>query len=239
VIYNHTMSAALGLYRLQQIDSQMDQARTRLEAIRQVLENDVELRSATENASSAESALKEAESTQRQAELEVQSQRIKIEQAESSLYGGNVRNPKELQDLQQDIVSLKKHLSTLEDRLLESMLATETAASKVSEAKTSLSKVESRLGNQTQDLSAEREILSHKLDSLNSERKAVISPIDSKLIENYESLRRERRGIAVTLVNDGACGGCGSTLTPGQQQTARSSKELFRCPTCGRILFAD
>ena len=42
------MSAALGLYRLQQIDSQMDQARARLEAIRQTLENDLELRAATE-----------------------------------------------------------------------------------------------------------------------------------------------------------------------------------------------
>jgi hypothetical protein len=38
------MSAALGLYRLQQVDSQMDQARARLKAIQQILENDEELR---------------------------------------------------------------------------------------------------------------------------------------------------------------------------------------------------
>ena len=239
MIYNHTMSAALGLYRLQQIDSQMDQARARLEAIQQTLENDVELRGATEDASAAESAHEEAERLQRQAELEVQSQRIKIEQAESSLYGGNVHNPKELQDLQQDVTSLKKHLGTLEDRLLESMLATETAALHLAEAQAVLSKVESSLGDQTRDLSSERVSLSHNLERLGAERKAATSPIEVKLLENYESLRRERRGIAVTIVSDGACAACGTTLTPGQQQTARSSRELSRCPTCGRILFAD
>ena len=238
-MYNHTMSAALGLYRLQQIDSQMDQARARLEAIQQTLENDVELRGATEDASAAESAHEEAERLQRQAELEVQSQRIKIEQAESSLYGGNVHNPKELQDLQQDVTSLKKHLGTLEDRLLESMLATETGALHLAEAQAVLSKVESSLGDQTRDLSSERVSLSHNLERLGAERKAATSPIEVKLLENYESLRRERRGIAVTIVSDGACAACGNTLTPGQQQTARSSRELSRCPTCGRILFAD
>jgi predicted nucleic acid-binding Zn-ribbon protein len=199
----------------------------------------MELRNATDRAAAAEAAQQEAERNQRQAEMEVQSQRIKIEQAESSLYGGNLRIPKELEDLQHDVASLKKHLLTLEDRLLETMLATETAASQMTEARNALTKVESSRGDQTRDLSKERETLSHNLERLGSERKAVLAPIDTKLLENYETLRRERRGIAVTTVSDGACAACGTTLPPGQQQTARSSRELFRCPTCGRILFAD
>ena len=40
------MSAALGLYRLQQVDSQMDAIQARLKAIRETLENDLELRAA-------------------------------------------------------------------------------------------------------------------------------------------------------------------------------------------------
>ena len=234
------MSAALGLYRLQQIDSQMDQARARLEAIRQAAsQNDLELRAATEGASAAESAHSEAERVQRQAEAEVQSQRIKIEQAESSLYGGNIRNPKELQDLQHDVASLKKYLATLEDRLLESMLATEAAAASLTEARGAYAQVESRLGDQTRDLTTERAHLTHNLERLEAERKAAASPVDAKLLEQYESLRRDRRGIAVTTVSDGACAACGASLTPGHQQTARSSAQIARCPTCGRILFAD
>jgi len=233
------MSAALGLFRLQQIDSQMDQARARLETIRQIIENDAELRAATEGASAAESAHVEAERAQRQAEAEVQSQRIKIEQAESSLYGGMVHNPKELQDLQHDAASLKKYLATLEDRLLESMLATEAAAASLAEARAAYSQMESRLGDQTRDLTAERARLAHNLERLEAERKAAASPVDAKLLGQYESLRRERRGIAVAAVSDGACAACGASLTPANQQTARSSAQIARCSTCGRILFAD
>jgi predicted nucleic acid-binding Zn-ribbon protein len=232
------MSAALGLYRLQQIDSQTDQARTRLETIRQTLENDLELRAATEGASAAESAHLETERAQRQAEAEVQSQRIKIERAESSLYGGMIHNPKELQDLQHDVASLKKYLATLEDRLLESMLATEAAAAALTEARAAYSKVERRAGDQTRDLTTERAELTHRLERLEAERKAAAAPLDAKLIEQYESLRRDRRGV-VTTVSDGACAACGSNLTPSNQQTARSSAQIARCSTCGRILFAD
>lgn len=233
------MSAALGLYRLQQIDSQMDQARTRLDAVRKLLENDVELRTATEQARAAEAAHKEAKGNQEQAELEVQSLRIKIEQSESSLYGGSIHIPKELQDLQKDVASLKKHLATLEDRLLECMLAAEAATEQLTEAQAGLVRVEASLGNQNRNLTTESELLSHNLERLDAERKAATVPIDGKLLENYETLRRDKRGIAVATVSDGACAACGTNLTPGYQQTARSSREIFRCPTCGRILFAD
>lgn len=233
------MSAALGLYRLQQIDSQMDQAKARLESIRQILDNDVELRAAVERVSKAQNETHEAERVQKMAEAEVQSQRIKIEQAESSLYGGSVRNPKELQDLQHDVTSLKKHLVTLEDRLLESMLAAESAASSLDEARAALTEVESRLGDQTRTLTTERSSLAHNLERLAAERNAAAAPLDAQTIARYESLRLERRGIAVTIVSEGACAACGSSLTPAQQQTARSSGQITNCPTCGRILFAD
>src|ERR1041385_8637896 len=112
------MSAALGLYRLQQVDSQIDHVQARQKWIRDTLQNDASLRAATQAFTSADSKYKESSQALKLAEAEVEKQRIKIEQTESSLYGGTVRNPKELQDLQKDIVSLKKHLETLEERQL-------------------------------------------------------------------------------------------------------------------------
>jgi predicted nucleic acid-binding Zn-ribbon protein len=116
------MSAAMGLYRLQQVDSQIDGIQARQQTIRETLQNDLKLQAATQAFSAAESSHKEASRTLKQTETEVEKQRIKIEQTESSLYGGRVQNPKELQDLQKDVVSLKKHLDTLEERELEAMI---------------------------------------------------------------------------------------------------------------------
>src|SRR5919205_4285548 len=54
ILYNRTMSAALGLYRLQQVDRQIDQIQARLRAIQQTLENDAELRGANQRFAAAD-----------------------------------------------------------------------------------------------------------------------------------------------------------------------------------------
>jgi len=233
------MSAALGLYRLQQVDSQIDQIQARLKVIQATLENDVELRAATERLAAAESQEKEAGRALKQSEAEVEKQRIKIEQTEASLYGGRVHNPKELQDLQKDAASLKRYLETLEERELEAMLTAETTENDLRAAKTELERVQSALKDQHQDLAKESEALQKDLERLNSERQAVVTDIAKQSLNIYDQLRKQKRGIAITTVADSSCKACGTTLTPSQQQNARSSGQLFHCPTCGRILYAD
>jgi predicted nucleic acid-binding Zn-ribbon protein len=233
------MSAALGLYRLQQVDSQIDHAQSRLKIIQQTLENDAELRAANERAAAADNQLKEAERLLKQTESEEEKQRIKLQQTEASLYGGLVHNPKELQDLQKDVVSLKRHLETLEDRELEAMQVVETAEKNAQDAKAALERITASRGDQFRELARESEILNKDLDRFSSERSAVIQDLAAQAIQSYEQLRRQRRGIAVTVVSDSACAACGTTLTPSQQQSARSTSQLFYCPSCGRILYAN
>ncbi len=233
------MSAALGLYRLQQVDSRIDQIQARLRMIQQTLENDLELRSATEGLQAAERKHKDAEHLLKLSEAEVEKQRIKIEQTEASLYGGQVHNPKELQDLQKDIVSLKRHLETLEERELETMLSIENIEKELQVAKVELERVQSNLKEQNRDLAKEAETLRKELEQLGSQHQAVVSDIATPALNTYKELRKQKRGIAVTTVTDSSCEACGTTITPSQRQSARSTSQLFHCPTCGRILYAS
>jgi uncharacterized protein len=233
------MSAALGLYRLQQVDSQIDQIQARLRVIQHTLENDVELRASNERFGAAEGKYKDAERALKLTESEVEKQRIKIEQTESSLYGGKVHNPKELQDLQKDVASLKRHLQTLEERELEAMIAGETAEKELQAAKTDLERIQSNLKEQNKDLTKEIETLQRDLERLNSERQAVVTDIASQTLNIYNQLRQQKRGRAIVTITDNSCEACGTTLTPSQQQNARSTSQLFHCPTCGRILYAN
>ena len=150
------MSAALGLYRLQQVDSQIDQIQARLKAIQQTLENDEAVRTANERYASADGRHRDAERALKLSEAEFEKQRLKIEQAEASLYGGKVHNPKELQDLQKDVASLKRHLETLEERELEAMISAETAENELQAAKADLERVQSNLKEQHKDLTLEQ-----------------------------------------------------------------------------------
>jgi len=232
------MSASLGLFRLQQIDNRIHQIETRLTWIRETLENDAELRDAL---SQVEIALAGESDLQRElhnSEEQARAQRLKIEQAESSLYGGSVRNPKELQDLQNDVASLKKHLSVLEERQLEFMLEVDAAQKALALARAGLDRVQSRLGDQHRGLLAEQESLLHDQQRFESERQAAVSTIATDMLAIYEQLRQERRGVAVAEVADGGCAACGTTLTPALHQSARQAGQLVRCPSCGRILFA-
>lgn len=233
------MSAALTLYRLQQVDSQIDQIQARLKVIQQTLENDAQLRNAREYFGSAENRHRDAERALTLSEAEVEKQRIKIEQTESSLYSGKVHNPKELQDLQKDVASLKRHLETLEERELEAMIAVEAAEKELQAAKTDLERVQSNLKEQNKDLTQESETLRKNFERLNSERLAVVTDIASQALSVYDQLRKQKRGLAITTIAENSCEACGTTLTPSQQQNARSTSQLFHCPTCGRILYAN
>ena len=231
------MSASLGLYRLQLVDSRMDEIRARLEEIRQTLENDEEMRLAKKQASETEAALTLTRQAMKQAEAEVNKQKIKIEQSEANLYSGNVKNPKELQDLQNEVAALKRYLGTLEDRQLEAMLEEEAADQVDQAALNKLEQVKARLADQNQTLAAEQIDLNKDLERLEAERQATLSSLDASLLSVYDDLRQRKRGFAVAAVNDGACAACGTTLSPAQMQSARSASQFYNCPTCGRILY--
>jgi len=224
---------------LQLIDSRMDEIRARLEKINQILENDLEMRQAKKQISETEGMLQLAQHSLKQAETEVNRQKIKIEQSEAKLYSGNVKNPKELQDLQNEVAALKRHQETLEDRQLEAMLEEEATEQAHQAAIEKSERVKARLADQNQTLTTEQSDLNKDLERLNAERSAALSPLDPNLLTDYDHLRQVKRGLAIAAVSDGACAACGTTLTPAQLQSARSTAQIINCSTCGRILYAN
>ncbi len=232
------MSAALALFRLQQVDSRIGQLETRLRKIQETLDNDSELRAAVQKQRAAEQDERRLEQERHAAEEGARDQQLKIQQAEASLYGGKVHNPKELQDLQADVASLKKRLAAMEEQELEAMIKLESAQAALQAAETELATLRSRRGADEGHLLDEQASLSHALQDLQAERQAAVSAIDARALGAYESLRQGHRGVAVAEVSDNSCGACGTILTAALQQSARHAPELVRCPSCGRILFA-
>jgi len=231
------MSQTLSLYRLQQIDSQIDRLQARLQAIQQALEDDSELRLATEKAREAEAHFQSAEKALEQADSELKNHHIKIQQTESSLYGKSAHTPKELQDLQNEVAALKRYRAVLEDRLLEAMQVSETVAAERQLAQANLEAAQDRRETQIEQLQEEQNMLHSDAERSTTERNAVAEAIPTTELGIYEQLRQQRRGIAVATITDKSCSACGSSLSAGQIQSARSSSSLLLCPSCGRILY--
>jgi predicted nucleic acid-binding Zn-ribbon protein len=162
---------------------------------------------------------------------------VKIEQTESTLYGGKVRNPKELQDMQNEVAALKRFMSVLEDRQIEIMISVEEAEARYASSASELEDVISQLARKNSSLASEREDLIKEVGRMESERAASSSSIPPEDMALYEQLRLRRRGVAVSKVTDQACSACGSTLNASLLHVARSPSQIARCDVCGRILY--
>jgi predicted nucleic acid-binding Zn-ribbon protein len=231
------MSQPFKLYRLQQLDSQLDAGRDRLREVEMALQDDRELRQAISQVEKASQEVYRAQKKQQNAEYEVNQQRIKIEQTESTLYGGKVRNPKELQDLQNELAALKRYLAVLEDRQLEAMLEEEGTREEEEALRQELATLREKHALKLSSLEEERDRLVKEIANREEERQAAVATISQADSELYEQLRRDRRGLAVARVSDKACSACGTTLSAMLLQAARSTSQITRCDTCGRILY--
>jgi len=238
-VYNFRMSNVLSLFRLQHVDSRLDQINTRQQAIRSALEDSAELKAAREVLEQAQQRVLDMEHTLKQAENDSQDQRIKLEQAEASLYRGNIQNPKELKDLEKDVAALKRRLGELEDIQLDDMLEIEQLREDSKKAEQDYNILQGQIISQNASLHTEQDTLQKERERFHAQRLAVVSGIDAPSLSLYESLREKRRGVAVAIVSDNSCEACGASMPPGHAQSVRISNQLVHCPMCGRILYSN
>lgn len=237
-LYNQAMSRASSLYRLQELDLDLDRTHARIDEIEAELADDEKLRAAVDRAAKLEEKLVEARTVNLGAEHAVEAQQEKIRSSEKALYGGAVTNPKELQDLQAEAESLKRYLETLEERLLEAMLQLDEAQGRFDKASQAVDDLQAERIQATAELRGELSSLKEKLERLEMEREAALRDVDPADRPRYDDLRLRLGGHAVVLMQGGTCSACGVDLAHSQQQEVRNSEEPFRCPQCTRFLYA-
>jgi predicted nucleic acid-binding Zn-ribbon protein len=233
------MNQMLGFIRLQLIDNRLDQITVRLYKIKIILEDDAELKQILDIKNKIEERMASCSKDVQTLELAVQDQQIKVQQIDASLYSGNFKNPKELQELQLEMASTKRFLSSLENKLLEAMIAYEDNEKEYDCICSKHNEIMNAYSIKNSEYFQENNTLQSEVDKLNVEKKAAESTLSTQEIFFYNQLRLQRGGIAVSSISDRSCDSCGTTLTPAQEQSIRSSDQLVHCPSCGRMLYAS
>lgn len=232
------MSRSSSLHRLQEVDLALDRTHAALQEIQKTLEEQSDLQRARDALTAAEVLLQGCRTANSSAEDAASSQHSKIEDTDKKLYGGSIRNPKELEDLQQESESLKRHLATLDDRLLESMVALEEAELAHATASQAVADAEQDRAQLEQELSEKRTQHLAEVERLQTEREGAVASVAEKDLSLYEKLRRSKAGLAVSLLDGECCRACGMAIPPAKRQTVHSMTELLLCTQCGRILHA-
>jgi predicted nucleic acid-binding Zn-ribbon protein len=231
------MSRSSSLYRLQGVDLALDRAKAALQEIHDKLEDQSEIQRLQEDLARAEAELKAARTAHKNDDHASATHLSKIEETDKKLYGGMIKNPKELEDLQQESESLKRHLVTLEDRLLESMVALEEAEFAHGEASQAMADAEQDRAQLEEELGEERTRQVAEVERLETEREACLASVTGDDLTLYEKLRDAKGGKVVSLMEDGCCSACGMSIPPAKQQALRGISDLLICTQCGRILY--
>ena len=225
------------LYHLQQIDSDLLQAKRRLVEVVEGQKEPETVRTARAAAQAAAAALEKWQKQQRERNLALQDVRNKQKQTENQLYSGNVKNPKSLSDLQLSLESLGRQRAHLEDELLEAMImvdenaaANDTAAAAWQEIGASWQREQARLQQEQTGLVAQIKKLQHN-------RQQQSAMIDAELLAEYERLlHKQRNGIAVAALKQNMCQGCRVVVSANKVREAAEG-QLVYCGSCGRILY--
>ncbi len=232
------MSQAEALWRLQIIDLEIDEKRSQLKEAQSNLGETEELRAARRRVAEMEAALHELRKTLRRQELEAQGLEEKLRTEEERLYGGRVRNPKELADLNEEVNYLRRALAAMEDDVLETMVSIEDREAKLSAAREELRRVEVAWGDEQARLRAEVERLGAQLEELKEERQDALLYVTEESRRLYDTLRRAKGGRAVALLEGTLCQGCLISLPTSEAQRVRRGDSLVHCSHCGRILYS-
>jgi predicted nucleic acid-binding Zn-ribbon protein len=233
----HPVTRISSLFRLQNLDSQLDARNARLAEIRLILSRNPELEKAQSEETEACQLQEACRLALRKAEEETRHQQQRISDTDAMLYSGTVRNPKELQDLEAEAASLRRFLTTLEERQLQAMMAAEESESAVSAARECCRKLERDRAALSETLSAERTGLESEVDKLSAQREAAVAAVSPADLELYQSLRKSKRGLAVVRLEAEACAGCGVSPSSARVDSARSGQDIVQCGNCGRILY--
>ena len=232
------MSRLSGLVLLQETDFALDKRRTELEDAESRLGETEELIELRARAEALRLTLNGALGSQKDVELEADALKAKIEPAEAKLYGGTIKNPKELADLQADIDQLKRHLSAVEDRDLAALAELESAQQARGAAESELTAMEEAWKAEQAKLRARIKILTTEIAGFATTRDSQSPDIEPALLKTYDHVRRVHQGRGVAKIDRNLCLGCRISLPVSAVNRTRAGTQIVQCPNCERILYA-
>lgn len=154
------------------------------------------------------------------------------------LDSGAVTSPKDLENLQKEIVSLAKRQGDLEDVVLEVMERRESVQERVAELSERVGAVQGRIDEATARRDTAAEQLDTEAATVTKEREVIAAAVPADLLKLYDKLREQQGGIGAAKLYARSCQGCRQELAITELNEIRSAAPdtVVRCENCRRIL---
>ncbi|HKW65500.1 MAG TPA: hypothetical protein VJN89_23315 [Candidatus Acidoferrum sp.] len=226
------------LIELQRVDHQIALLRSELESFpKRLREGDAKLTGARAEVTTTKDALAKINTERKKFEFEGQEWKDRARKYRDQ--SGAVKTNEAYRALQHEIANAEAEVAKSEDRQLEVMMKAEEAEGRVRLAESRLKEAEQGLAAEKKAIEAQAADLKKKLDAATAEREKVVAPVPEDLRDLYARIAKRHGGNAMAQVRDEQCRGCGLRVLPHIVQELRSetSEEVYRCESCGLILY--
>lgn len=224
------------VYQLQSADLERAETARKLREAEKGLGETDELRGARATMEGEEAGLSHLRTRVRDLELELKSLTGKIAATEQRLYGGDVRNPKELESLQTDLQYLRGHREELEDRILTDLTEIDDVQKRLKQSQARWEAVQAAWQKQQAQLQKVVGDLRAQLGRLEEQVARLRAALPAALVADYDEACRKQGGRGIAAIRGGLCEGCRVAVPTGIVQQVRRGDETRRCTSCGRIL---
>ncbi|MDY6834013.1 MAG: C4-type zinc ribbon domain-containing protein [Chloroflexota bacterium] len=233
------MEEAKLLRELQQLDLDLNRASDKLLSIEAEMGDDATLNEAEMGLKEEQDRVAAQQKEQRDLEWETDDIRTRLKSLKDKLYGGTVKNSKELASLEKEVTHLTAEAERKEDRLLELMSQLEHARQQVGDKEGTTKELRQHISAKKQEILAEKALLEKTVSENREKRESLASTLDGNVLKLYEVLRINKRGRVVASVEQGRCQGCRITLPVSKVQDVRMQRGLVQCDHCERILYIE
>ena len=174
---------------------------------------------------------------QAKADREVEQVKARRERDRTRMDTGQVSNPKDLERMQHELVSLERRIGTLEDAELEVMEALEEAQQVLDGLAIRADDIDARLAELVSARDEKQAAIDATLAEVEAARGPALEGMPDDLLALYERLRAQK-GAGAALLRARQCGGCHMGLDASELSRIRSAPadEVIRCEECQRIL---
>src|SRR6202035_5843489 len=232
-------SAIPHLIELQRVDHLVAGVRAEIETFpKRVREADTKLSGARAAVAEAKEGLVTSQKERKKFELDVQQWKDRAKKYREQ--SGAVKTNEAYKALQHEITNAESEVAKAEDRQLEIMMGGEDSERRVKSAETALKQAEQAIAAERKEIEAQQAAKKKALDAAVAERERALAPIPEDLRVLYERIAKRHHGLALAEARDGKCRGCRMRVLPHilQQLLQDANDELFRCESCGLILYS-
>jgi uncharacterized protein len=227
------------LLELQRLDQVIASSRVELDTLpKKLREADAKLNGARTAVTGAKEAYTQALTHRKKLELDVEQWKTRGKKYREQ--SSAVKTNEAYKALQQEIANAEAEVSKAEDLVLEQMIAVEDMERRVKRVEADLREAEQAIAAEKKQMQVQFGEKKKRMDSAVAERAEVAKKVPEELLDLYTRVDKRHPGSAMAEARDEQCRACGVRVLPHVLQMLKSEadEEVFRCETCGRILYS-